>query len=187
MSKRALIVIDIQNDYFPGGKWTLDNIDAAADNAARVLAAARAAGDLVIHVRHEFEGDNAPFFAAGSDGAKIHGKVTPAPGETVILKHHVNSFLDTDLQGILQRAGIKQVVIVGAMSHMCIDAATRAAADLRYEVSVVHDACASRDLEFGGTVIPASQVHAAYMSALGFGYAKLVTAEEFAGSVTQAS
>lgn len=187
MSTRALIVIDIQNDYFPGGKWTLANIDDAADNAARVLAAARAAGDLVIHVRHEFQGEGAPFFSAGSDGAKIHDKVAPAQGEAVILKHHVNSFLDTNLQETLQQNGIKQVVIVGAMSHMCIDAATRAAADLRYEVTVIHDACASRDLEFGGTVVPASQVHAAYMSALGFGYAKLTTAAEFAGAVKQAS
>jgi nicotinamidase-related amidase len=54
MPKRALVLIDIQNDYFPGGKWTLSGIESAADNAARVLAAARAAGDRVVHVRHEF-------------------------------------------------------------------------------------------------------------------------------------
>ena len=69
MPKRALVLIDIQNDYFPGGKWTLSGIESAADNAARVLAAACAAGDLVVHVRHEFKATDAPFFAPGSDGA----------------------------------------------------------------------------------------------------------------------
>jgi nicotinamidase-related amidase len=69
MPKRALVLIDIQNDYFPGGKWTLSGIESAADNAAKVLAAARAASVLVVHVRHEFPSADAPFFAPGSPGA----------------------------------------------------------------------------------------------------------------------
>ncbi len=182
MSKRALILIDIQNDYFPGGKWTLFNVDQAADNAARLLAAARSAGELVVHVRHEFASSEAPFFTPGSQGAQIHQKVLPAPNEAVVLKQQVNSFRDTNLQQILDQHGIKDVTISGAMSHMCVDAATRAASDLGYNVTVVHDACASRDLEFGGTVIPASQVHAAYMSALAFGYAKAVSTQEYLGA-----
>lgn len=87
MSKQALIIIDIQNDYFPGGKWTLDGADQAADNAARLLAAARQRGDLVVHVRHEFDTADAPFFTPGSRGAAIHAKVEPLPGEPVVLKH----------------------------------------------------------------------------------------------------
>src|SRR3546814_14756141 len=65
------------------------------------------------------------------------------------------------------------------MSHMCIDAATRAASDLGYRTTVVHDACATRDLEFDGQVVPAAQVHNAYMSALAFAYAKVTTADEY--------
>src|SRR5438105_13284901 len=98
MPKRALVLIDLQNDYFPGGKWALSGIESAADNAARVLAAARAAGDLVVHVRHEFPTADAPFFAPGSDGAKIHPKVKSLDGEPVVLKHHVNSFRGPDLE-----------------------------------------------------------------------------------------
>src|SRR6187431_3128444 len=101
MPNRALVLIDIQNDYFPGGKWTLSGIEAAADNAARVLAAARATGDLVIHVRHEFPTADAPFFAPGSEGAKLHPTVHNLEGESVILKHHVNSFRETDLKALL--------------------------------------------------------------------------------------
>jgi nicotinamidase-related amidase len=176
---RALVLIDIQNDYFPGGKWALDGIELAADNAAKVLASARAAGDLVVHVRHEFTTADAPFFAPGSEGARIHPKVRGLDGEPVVLKHHVNSFRETDLKAILDRHGIEEVVICGAMSHMCVDAGTRAASDLGYKCVVVHDACATRDQEFEGTVVPAADVHAAFMAALRFGYAKLVTTEEY--------
>jgi nicotinamidase-related amidase len=185
MPKHALVLIDIQNDYFPGGKWTLAGIEPAADNAAKVLAAARAAGDLVVHVRHEFTTPNAPFFAPGSDGARIHPKVLAAEGETVVLKHHVNAFRETDLKAILDRHGVEEVVICGAMSHMCVDAGARAASDLGYRCIVVHDACATRDQEFEGVVVPAAQVHAAFMAALKFGYATSVSAEEYLAGRTK--
>src|SRR5688572_25605840 len=86
MPKRALVLIDIQNDYFPGGKWTLSGIDAAADNAARLLAKARSAGELVVHVRHEFPSADAPFFTPGSAGAELHPKAKNLDGEPVVLK-----------------------------------------------------------------------------------------------------
>jgi nicotinamidase-related amidase len=179
MPKRALILIDIQNDYFPCGKWTLRGIEDVAENAAKLLAAARAAGDLVVHVRHEFPTADAPFFVPGSEGAKIHPKVKGIEGEPVVLKHHVNSFRETDLKAILDRHGVEEIVICGAMSHMCVDAGTRAGSDLGYKCVVVHDACATRDQEFEGAIVPAAQVHAAFMAALRFGYAKLVTTEEY--------
>ncbi|MFB4393385.1 MULTISPECIES: cysteine hydrolase family protein [unclassified Pseudomonas] len=173
MSKQALIIIDIQNDYFPGGKWTLDNADNAADNAVRLLAAARLRGDLVVHVRHEFASETAPFFTPGSEGARIHPKVAPAADEQVILKHQVNSFRETELKALLDQHGVQALTIVGSMSHMCIDAATRAAADYGYQVTVAHDACATRDLEFNGKTVPAAQVHTAFMAALAFAYARV--------------
>lgn len=179
MPKRALVLIDVQNDYFPSGKWPLSGIESAADNAAKLLAAARAAGDLVVHVRHEFPSADAPFFVPGSDGAQTHPKVRGRDGEPVVLKHHVNSFRETDLKAILDRHGVEEVVICGAMSHVCVDAGTRAASDLGYRCVVVHDACATRDQEFEGAVVPATQVHAAFMAALGFGYARLVSTRDY--------
>lgn len=179
MARRALVLIDIQNDYFAGGKWPLSGIDSAAENAAKLLAAARAAGDLVVHVRHEFPSAAAPFFAPGSAGAEIHPRVREREGEPVVLKHQVNAFRETDLKALLDRHGIEEVVICGAMSHMCVDAGTRAASDLGYKCIVVHDACATRDQEFDGKVVPAADVHAAFMAALEFGYAKLVSTEEY--------
>ncbi len=179
MPNRAVVLIDVQNDYFAGGRWPLQGMDLAADNAAAVLAAARAAGDLVVHVRHEFPSAEAPFFTPNSEGAKIHAKVRALEGESVVLKHHVNSFRETDLKAILDKHGVEEVVICGAMSHMCVDAGTRAASDLGYRCVVVHDACATRDQEFNGTVVSAADVHAAFMAALGFGYAKLASTAEY--------
>src|SRR3954453_16549836 len=179
MAKHALVLIDVQNDYFPGGKWPLSGIELAAENAARLLAAARAAGDLVVHVRHEFPSADAPVFTPGSEGSKIHSKVLSHEDEPVVLKHRVNAFRETDLKKILDRHGVEEVVICGAMSHMCVDAGTRAASDLGYKCVVVHDACATRDQEFEGAVVPAAQMHAAFMAALKFGYAKAVSTEEY--------
>lgn len=178
MTRRALVLIDVQNDYFQGGKWPLVGIDLAADNAAKLLAAARDAGDLVVHVRHEFPTADAPFFTPNSEGAQIHAKVRSLEGEPVVLKHYVNSFRETDLKAILDQHGITELVICGAMSHMCIDAGTRAASDLGYRCVVVHDACATRDQEFDGKLVRAADVHAAFMAALGFGYAKLASTDE---------
>ncbi|WDY59743.1 cysteine hydrolase family protein [Pseudomonas sp. PSKL.D1] len=178
MSKHALIIIDIQNDYFPGGKWALEGADQAADNAARLLTAARARGDLVVHVRHEFESADAPFFTPGSAGAQIHAKVAPANNEPVVLKHNVNSFRDTPLKSTLDDHGITALTIVGSMSHMCIDAATRAAADFGYDVTVAHDACATLPLAFHSKQVTAADVHASTMAALAFAYAKVVATDD---------
>lgn len=179
MSKRAIVVVDLQNDYFAGGKYELVGIDKAAENAARVIEAARAKGDRVIHVQHIFPSPDAPFFAPDSEGSKINPLVAPREGETVVVKNHPNSFLKTELKQILDADGIEDVVVVGAMSHMCIDATTRAASDFGYRTTVVQDACATRDLEHEGVTVPASSVHAAMMSALGFAYATITDTEAY--------
>lgn len=179
MSKRAVLVVDIQNDYFPSGKYALANIEQAAGNAARIIAAARDRGDEVIHVQHIFLDPQAPFFIADTEGVQIHATVRPAEGEALVVKHHPNPFLDTGLKDMLDAKGIDEVAVVGAMSHMCIDAAVRAASDFGYKTTVVQDACATRDLDFEGVTVPAAQVHAALMSSLGFAYAKVTTTDEY--------
>src|ERR1700754_1737212 len=182
MTKRALIVIDIQNDYFPsydGAKWPLVGMEAASAKAARVIQASRAAQDLIINIRHEFLSADAPFFLPGSQGAAIHEIARPAAGEPVITKNHTNSFRDTHLKETLDAHRIEQVVLVGAMVQNCIDAATRAAFDYGYAVTVIHDAVAPLDHEFGGIRVPAAQVHAACMAELAFAYATLKATDEY--------
>ena len=176
MTKRAVVVIDLQNEYLPNGKLPLHKVDRAIENAARVIEDARAKGDQVIHIRHEQPG--APFFVTGSEGVEIIPAVAPQPGETVIVKNHPNSFRDTQLKEVLDRQSVEDVVIVGAMSHMCIGATARAATDHGYKTTIVQDACATMDLEFGGVKVPAEQVHAANMAALAFAHGEVVATSE---------
>lgn len=182
MSKRAVVVVDLQQEYLPTGKLALEGIHEALANAARVIADARTRGDMVISIRHESTEPGAPFFEPGTEGVRIHESVAPAEGEPVIVKHFPNSFLKTNLKEMLDEKGIEEVTVVGAMSHMCIDATTRAASDFGYRTKVVHDACATREIEFRGETVPAAQVHAALMSALAFGYAAVVSTDEYLAS-----
>lgn len=177
MSKRAILVVDLQNEYWPGGNLPLTGIEAAAANAASVISHARTQGELVVHIRHEAPGE--AIFVPGSKGADINEAVQPLDGEAVITKNHPNSFRETGLQALLQQNGIEQVVVVGAMSHMCVDATTRAANDLGYETTTIHDACATLDVEFGGKTVKAADVHATLMGALAFGYGEVVGTAEF--------
>ncbi|RYH01612.1 cysteine hydrolase [Salipiger sp. IMCC34102] len=179
MSKRAIVVIDLQNEYWPDGNLPLEGIDAAAANAARVIAHGRAVGDLIVNVRHEMPG--APVFVPGSTGVEIHEAVTPGPGEPVITKNFPNAFRETGLQELLVEKGIEEVIVIGAMSHMCIDATTRAANDLGYKTVTIHDACATRELVFDGMTVPADKVHAAIMAALAFFYGEVISTADFAG------
>lgn len=182
--KTALLIVDFQNDYFPSfedAKFPLVGTEAAAEQGAKLLKVFRNKNLPVFHVRHVFVGENAPFFAENSNGVQFHPLFEPKEGETVITKHEINSFRGTtDLHAQLQAQGIERLLIIGAMSHMCIDAATRAAADLGYQCHVAHNACATRDLEFGGKTVAAADVHAAYMSALAFAYAGVDTADNLA-------
>ena len=174
----ALLIIDIQNDYFPGGSMELVGSPAAGVQAKALLDAFRARGLPVIHVQHLSTRPGATFFLPDTDGARIHDSVEPAPGETVITKHFPNAFRETALADTLRERGIKSLVIAGMMSHMCIDTSTRAAADAGYACTLVHDACATRDLAFGGTTVPAAQVQAAFMAAMNGAFAKVVSAGE---------
>ena len=179
MNKRAVVVVDLQNEYLPSGKLALTGIHDALKNAARAIADARTKGDLVIHIRHESTDPAAPFFTPGTHAVQIHEAVAPAHGEPVVVKNFPNAFLKTNLRELLDDQGVEVVTVIGAMSHMCIDATTRAASDFGYKTTVVHDACATRELEFGGTTVPAAQVHAAFMSALAFAYASVLSTDDY--------
>lgn len=177
MQNEALILVDIQNDYFDGGLWPQHEMDRASANAAKLLAAAREKGMPVIHIRHEMASESAPFFRPGSHGAEIHPSVAPREGEAVILKHRPNSFQDTGLYDLLKEKGIESVTICGAMSQMCIDATTRAAVDFGFPAIVVEDACGAKATSFNGTSVPAPQVHAAFMASLASSYGKVLTTQ----------
>jgi nicotinamidase-related amidase len=175
----ALLVIDVQNDYFPGGKFELEGADAAAAKVRAAQDHFRRAGLPVIHVRHESLKPQAGFFLPGTPGADIHPLVRPLTGEAVVLKHFPNSFRETTLKAELDARGIKRLVVAGMMTLMCVDATVRAAADSGYEVVVLGDACAARALAYGEATISAAQVQGAFLAALGMAYAEVISTDEY--------
>jgi nicotinamidase-related amidase len=177
--KRALVLVDIQNDYFPGGRKPLPGMVEASGRAADLLSYFRETGQPLFHVRHLAADPNATFFIPETSGIQIHSSVAPRKEEEVITKNHPNSFLQTSLFDKLRGVDTEEVIICGAMSNMCIDATTRAASDLGFKCVVVHDACASSDLKFGDRIVAAVDVHAAFMAALGSAYAWVMTVAEF--------
>jgi nicotinamidase-related amidase len=178
--KPALILIDIQNDYFPGGKMELEGSPEASLQAVKLLEAYRAKGLPLVHIQHVSNRPGATFFVPGTEGVNIHANVAPHEGETVLQKNFPNSFRGTKLLEHLRSLGVDHLVIAGMMTHMCVDATTRAAFDLGFSCGLAHDACATRALVFGEQRVPAAQVHAAFVAALAGLYAKVQSASEIA-------
>jgi nicotinamidase-related amidase len=164
--KTALLVIDIQKDYFPGGKMELVNPLDAAQKAYMLLQCFREHGGYHVHIQHISLKPDAAFFVKGTSGTDIHDSVAHFEGEPIVYKHYPNSFRETNLLDMLKGWGIERVIITGMMTHMCVDATARAAADLGFKVIVAEDACATRDLQYGDTTIPAEYVHKAFLAAL---------------------
>ncbi len=164
--KTALLLIDIQNDYFPGGKMELEGALAAARQANEILQCFRDHNLPSVHIQHLSRKPDATFFIPSERGADIHDSVAHYEGEPLVQKHYPNAFRETNLLASLRDWEIERVIIAGMMTHLCVDATARAAADLGFQVLVAADACATRALTFGGTTIPAEHVHKAFLAAL---------------------
>ncbi|MHC1712965.1 MAG: cysteine hydrolase family protein [Solidesulfovibrio sp.] len=174
----VLVLVDIQNDYFPGGAMALCRAPEAAEKAGLLLARFREAGRPVIHVRHEAARPGATFFLPGTPGADIHLAVAPIAGEAVVVKHFPNSFRDTSLLELARGYGATRLVVAGMMTHMCVDATVRAAFDLGFTVAVPADACATRNLTFDDREVAAADVQAAFLAALSAVYATVAPVAE---------
>ena len=174
----ALLIIDIQNDYFPGGAMELAGSVEAGAKAGELIEAFRGKGLPVIHVQHISTRPGASFFVPDTKGVEIHASVAPQAGETIIQKNFPNSFRDTPLLQHLHDRDITRLVVAGMMIQMCIDTTVRAAADLGFACSLAHDACATRDLSFGGVTVPAASVQAAFLAALNGLFARVQTTDE---------
>jgi nicotinamidase-related amidase len=175
--KTALILIDIQNDYFPGGKGELENPIPAARQAFKLLDFFRRQKWPTVHIQHVATRPGATTFLPDTEGVKIHASVAPLAGETIIIKHFPNSFRETNLQEYLNGLGVDRLVLCGMMTHMCVEAGTRAAVDFGFPVLLAADACATRALTYDDVKVPAEHVHAAALAALK-SYAQVLNTEE---------
>lgn len=175
----ALIIIDIQNDYFEGGKAELIKPDKASSNAKLLLEKFRNKNLTVVHVQHIANRPNATFFIADTKGAEIHSDVRPTGTEQIIIKHYPNSFRETNLLEFLKFKNITDLVICGMQTQMCVDATTRAAKDFGFNCIVIGDACATKDLEINGFKVKAADVQTAFLSALNYFYSTVMTTEQY--------
>lgn len=173
----ALLLIDIQNDYFPGGKMELEGPLEAARRAAALLQCFRQHGGRHLHIQHESTRPGATFFLRGTPGIAIHDSVAHFEGEPLVVKHYPNAFRETHLLQLLRDWDIQRLVLCGMMTHMCVDATVRAAADFGFQVIVAADACATRALAYAETTVPAAHVQAAFLAAFK-SYGQVLTVEE---------
>ncbi|GJH40970.1 isochorismatase [Capnocytophaga sp. HP1101] len=178
-TKSALILIDIQNDYFPQGKNELVGSEQASLNAKKVLDKFRKNKDLVVHIQHLSNRKDATFFIPNTKGAEIHKNVAPTKDEKVITKHFPNSFRETELLAYLKEHKINHLVIAGMMTHMCVDATVRAGKDMGYTIEVIGDACATKDLFYNNKKTVASEVQNSFLSALSYFYASVISTDDF--------
>ena len=163
--KEALVVIDVQNDYFPGGANELKNPLEAEKKILSLISESRKNGRPIVYIQHINPPDDY-FFLEGSKGAEISERIKPKPEDKVIVKHYPNSFLETDLHEYLKSRSVDTLVVCGMMTHMCVDTTVRAAMDYGYKVKLVADACATMDLTIHGETIPAELVQKTFLASL---------------------
>jgi len=139
---KALVVIDIQNDYFAGGRFPLWNAEATLAAAERAIAAARAHGIPVILVQHIAASDRAPFFVRGSDGAALHPAIAAAaPGAPIVVKQQADSFRDTTLAATLDQLGARELIVCGMMTQNCVTHTAISKTAEAYDITVLGDVC----------------------------------------------
>jgi len=177
--KCALLLIDIQNDYFENGKMVLAGTAQAGENAGKILHEFRKKNNPVIHIRHIAAAPGASFFLPDTEGSEIHQYVKPLANEKVIIKHFPNSFRNTELLDYLQSQNITDLVICGMMTHLCVDATVRAAKDFGFTCLVIGDACATKDLEINGETVKAPDVQKSFLAALNYFYSTVISTEKY--------
>ncbi len=175
--KIALLLVDIQREYFPGGAIPLEGATEATCQAKRLLGHARYNHVPAVFVQHVALDPQATSFRRASPGASLYTSIRPLPGEAVVRKHYPNSFRDSNLLELLEADEVSRLIICGMMTHMCIDTTTRAASDYGFECIVAADACATHDLTFAGETVPASMVQRAFLAALDKTYAEVATTD----------
>ena len=165
--KTALLIIDVQQFYFPGGALPLESPEKASKKAGELLQSFRNEKMLVVHIRHDAKSE-----------AEIHRDVQPLDDEKVITKTEANSFLGTELLDYLKEKEVTHLVITGMMTHMCVEATVRAAHDFGFTCFVAEDACTTRDLTYNDITIKAKDVHFSTLHTINWSYGKVLTVDE---------
>lgn len=177
--KKALIIIDVQNDYFPNGKMELFESEKVLIKIKELLNHFRKNNELVYFIQHISTRKEATFFLPDTIGVEIHNDIKPLKNEKIIQKNFPNSFLKTELQSELEKNSVKELVICGMMTHMCVDTTVRASMDFGYKVTLIKDGCTTRDLEWEEEKISSKVIQKVYLASLNNVFANIVNTKEY--------
>ncbi|GHU00432.1 isochorismatase [Alphaproteobacteria bacterium] len=181
--KNALLVIDVQNIYKNGG-LAVESWSEVVGNINTLIAKTKSAGDLIVYIKHEHKADGSDAgrmfdysgeagdleFVKGTRDADFIKELKMVDNAPVIVKNRYSSFVNTDLQKLLQSQGIEKLTICGFMTNMCCEATARHAHDLDYFI----DFAASATGTPGTDDLSSAETIAATCATLGAGYAKIV-------------
>ncbi len=174
----ALLIIDVQNDYFPNGRMKLFESIKTSLEIKNLLEYFRSKSMTVIHVQHFSTRPGATYLVPGTPGVEFHPNVQPLTGEKIVVKNYPNSFRKTGLDDYLKNNNISRLVIAGMMTHMCVDTTVRAAYDLGYECIVAGDACTTKTLNIFDSEISAGNVQNSFLAALNGVFSKIIKTAE---------
>lgn len=176
---KALLIIDVQNDYFPNGKLELFGSLEAAEKIKKVIDKFHTEKMPVIYIQHIAKNENATFFIEGTNGTDFFEGIEPVADDIIIEKHFPNSFKETPLKGICENKRIDTLVIVGMMTHMCVDTTTRAAKDLGFNCIVIGDCCATKDLIYKEKIVQAKDIQQSFLAALNGTFAQVIDSNDY--------
>ncbi|KAG1049355.1 hypothetical protein G6F43_008312 [Rhizopus delemar] len=179
--KEALIIVDVQNDYFPGGRLPTDSPVETAQAIARLMEKFRRENKEVVHVVHHSTEEllsRLRFLEAGTSGAEIHESVKPLADEKIMIKHDMSSFIGTDLKEYLESKGIDTIVVVGMMIHNCVNSTVYSGSHRGFKCIVVDEAVNTFDQPYDGRIIKAKQIKEAFLAGIEFAYAKVKKVED---------
>jgi len=179
----ALVLIDLQNDYFPGGTMELDDADGAVEQAALLLQSFREKGLLIFHIQHIAKRPGATFSFPARPAPSFTAPCSRAPVRRRGQAHFPNSFRETTLLEDLRAAGASKLTFAGMTTHMCVDTTVRAAADLGFPCSLAQDGCATRALQFGAERVEADKVQLAYLAGLNGAFASVKPARDLCAAL----
>lgn len=175
--ERALLVIDVQNEYF-SGVLPVSHPAGSFDNILRAMDAATAKGVPVVVVQHVSPAGG-PAFQEGSPGWRLHPQVDRRPRDLLLEKTLPGSFTSTGLQDWLQERGIKTLAITGYMTQMCCDTTARQAFHRGYAVEFLSDATGTLDIKNQAGAVTAEELHRAILVTQAMRFSQVLTAAEW--------
>jgi len=181
--KRALIVIDVQNEYFTGNmQISYPDPQVSLQNIGRAMDVANAAGIPVLVVQHSAS-ETSPIFARGSKTWELHDVVASRHADHRIEKNMASVFTGTDAAAWLKKNEINTLSIVGYMTHNCNASSILEAAHLGYQVEMLNDATGSLPYENAAGYASAEEIHRAFSVVFHSNFAAVVSTDTWIAAV----